>query len=222
MTRTASAFPTPIAAAGPFGPINYGGLLQPGSQTIRVTATNCRGTGSSPRSRSRTSRSSLEQSSASSSRIEVTQSVQDPTNQVPLVGAANSGGAIKRTFARVYLALEEGGPMSNLHDVSGRLMAVRSDGSHPPGPQSIESLNSIRVDRGGSLGAARVLLGASLFFELPPEWLTPGKLHLELERLEIGGEQSTLPCNGCANFSFDFPGPFGPDQVEFEPRRRCG
>ena len=213
-TRTGFAFPTPIAAAGPFGPISYNGLLQPGSQTIRVTAANCRGTGSSPPIPITYVPIEPGTEFRQLSRIEVTQSVQDPTNQVPLVGAANSGGAVKRTFARVYLALEDGSPMQNLHDVSGRLMAVRSDGSHPPGPQSIASLNSIRVDRGGSLGAARVLLGASLFFELPPEWLTPGKLHLELERLEIGGQQSTLPCNGCANFSFN-PGPFGPDQVDF-------
>ncbi len=210
--QSGSAFPAVIGGAGPFGPVRYHGLLEPGNQKVFVTARNCRGTGVSGAVSLAYDPIRPGTAFRQFGEIEVTQSIQNPHNGVPLVGAANSGGAVKRTFARVYLGLE--GSMGALHDVTGHLNAIRPGGSRPPGPGTIGSLNSIDVQRTATAESARSSLGASLLFELPPEWLGTGRLHLELDHLRIGGEQSSLPCNGCANFEFTFPATFGPAEVE--------
>ena len=53
--------------------------------------------------------------------------------------------------------------------------------------------------------AVRSSLAASLNFELPPQWLSAGQLHLQLDHLDIEGVRSTFPCIDCDN-----PGPAGP------------
>lgn len=194
--RTAIAYPTPIDRdGGKFGPINLSGLLGPGVNDVYVTASNCRGTGAS------TSRPVTLSPITAGTRfrqlgmIEVTQAVQEPNNATPLI-AGNTTNS-KRTFARVYLRAEKGA--ASISKVSGRLTAVRPDGSPPGGPLSIDSLNSTTVEAGATRDTARSSLTKSLNFELPPEWLAPGRLHLELDRLEIEGAQSTLPCDDCDN-----------------------
>ena len=207
LPRTAQVFPTLIDGdGGTFGPVRFNGLLAPGQNKVSVRATNCAGTGASPErivnfnpvpSGTRFRQLYL---------IEVTQGIQDSNNSVPLVAAA--ANSAKRTFARVYLGLEGGA--AEIVNVTGTLTAVRPDGTRPPGPLRVRSLNSIPVRASDTLQAARARVDAaraptgSLNFELPMQWLAAGRLHLQLEHLEIEGTQSTLPCVGCENLG---PGP---------------
>jgi hypothetical protein len=195
-TRTAIAYPTPIDSdGGQFGAINLNGLLGPGVNDVSVTASNCRGTGISASRQVTFSPIPAGTRFAQLGMIEITQAVQEPNNSTPLIAgtAANS----KRTFARVYLRLEGGA--ASISKVSGRLTATRPDGSRPGGPLSIDSLNSITVEAAATRDSARSSLTKSLNFELPPEWLAAGRLHLQLDRLEVEGAQSTLPCIDCDN-----------------------
>lgn len=199
-TRTGTLYPALIGAGGgAFGPVRYSGLLFPGNNKVVVTATNCLGTGSSDE----VVVAFAPIPAGASFRLlglEVTQGVQTPSNTVPLVAATAT--SFKRTFVRVYLGLT-GAP--RITSVSGTLTATRPDGSRPGGPLSVPSLNSITVESSGTLASARRSLDTSLNFELPREWLGVGALHLQLEHLEIEGEQTALPCVDCDN-----PGPSGP------------
>ncbi len=200
-TRTTSIFPSLVDAEPDengverIGPVRVNGILTVGDNEITLTATNCRGTTTSnvgnvayeplpPGTRFR-----------QLGPVEVTQSVQTLNNGVPLI--ASPGDSVKRTFARVYLGV--GGGPQEVTNVTGRLTAVRPDGSLPGGPVSIPSLNASDIAAGATLGDARKSLSGSLNFELPPEWLAAGELHLQLERLEIDGVRSMLPCDGCDN-----------------------
>lgn len=195
-TRTAIAYPTPIDSdGGQFGPINLGGLLGPGVNDVTVTASNCRGTGTSASRQVTFSPIPAGTSFEQLGMIEITQAVQDPNNATPLI-AGNATNS-KRTFARVYLRLEGGA--ASISNVSGRLTATRPDGSPPGGPLNIDSLNSVTVEAASTRETARSSLTKSLNFELPPQWLGAGRLHLQLDRLEIEGVQSTLPCVDCDN-----------------------
>ena len=206
-TRTGNAFPALIGpGGGHFGTVRYGGLLSPGSNEIVVTATNCRGTGTSNPLYLTYSPLSPETRFKQLSMIEVSQSVQDSNNTVPLIAATSAGA--KTTYARAYLS--EAGTPAGVSRVSGTLTAVRPDGTRPPGPISIPSLNEVAVRPGQTLEAARASLAGSLNFELPPEWQEAGRLHLELGHLEIEGSQSNFPCEGCTN-----PGVGGPARVHF-------
>lgn len=200
-TRSARFFPTPIDAdGGPFA-ITMNGLLQQGQQTITLTATNCAGTTtSSPRTITHTPLPA-DTRFQQLGQIEVTQTVQAPFNPVPLIAGGPNG--TKRTIARVYLSAE--GSASQVSGVSGRLTAIRPDGSRPGGPLTIDSLNTITVPAGQTFDAARSSLDTSLNFELPAEWLTEGRLHLQLEQLKIEGTQSTFPCDDCDNPLFQSP-----------------
>ena len=64
--------------------------------------------------------------------LEVTQTVQSPSNTVPLIAAA--ANSFKRTFVRVYLGVSGA---SRVTAVSGTLTASRQDGSAPGGPESM-------------------------------------------------------------------------------------
>ena len=210
-THTSQVYPRLIDAdGGPFGPINFSGLLSPGENHLVVTATNCRGTGTSSARRVTLSPIPPGTSFHQLGEIEVSQTVQNPTNGVPLIAASPNG--VKRTFARVYLRVEGGA--TSVSGVSGTLNAVREDGSRPGGPQIIHSLNTIRVDVGATRDSARSDLQKSLNFELPAEWLEAGRLHLQLDRLQIEGAESLLPCAGCDNPRL--PGPPGPAMVRFK------
>ena len=156
-TRTTSIFPSLVDAEPDengverIGPVRVNGILTVGDNEIALTATNCRGTTTSnvgnvayeplpPGTRFR-----------QLGQVEVTQSVQTLNNGVPLI--ASPGDSVKRTFARVYLGV--GGGPQEVTNVTGRLSAVRPDGSLPGGPVSIPSLNASDIAAGATLGDAR-------------------------------------------------------------------
>lgn len=216
--RTAPVFPTLIDPdGGSFGPVRFNGFLSPGQNQFVVTATNCAGTGSSaPRTVTWTpipAGTRFRQLGM----IEVTQAVQDRFNSVPLIAASPNGA--KRTFARVYLRADNG--PSEVSAVSGTLTAIRPDGTRPPGPVRVASLNETVVSAGSTPDSARSSLSGSLNFELPREWLGAGQLHLQLEHLAIEGVESSLPCDDCDNH---FPGNSLPATVTFHdaPPLRIG
>ena len=94
-----------------------------------MTATNCLGTGTSNPRRVNLSPIPAGAEFKQLGMIEITQTVQGPDNPTPLI--ASSGTNSKRTFARVYLGLQGGA--SSIANVTGRLTAVRPDGSRPGG-----------------------------------------------------------------------------------------
>ncbi len=114
---------------------------------------------------------------------------------MPLIASGPNG--TKRTIARVYLSA--GGGPAQVSGVSGRMTAIRPDGTRPGGPLTIDSLNTITVPANQTPEGARSSLASSLNFELPPEWLTEGRLHLQIEQLKIEGAQTTFPCDRCDN-----------------------
>ena len=195
-TRTAIGFPSPIGEIGGSFAINMAGLLQPGNQKIYVTATNCAGTGVSGNPivtyNPLPAGAGFEQLAP----VEIVQTVQSPYNPTPMIAGGPNG--TKRTIARVQLTAT--GTATAITGVSGRLTATRLDGSRPGGPLAVDSLNTISVEPGQSLQSARAALDTSLNFELPPEWVTEGRLHLQLERLKIEGAQTVRPCVNCDNF----------------------
>jgi hypothetical protein len=201
--RKATLFPSLIQpTGGNFGPVRFSGLLTPGLNKLAVTATNCLGTGVVG-TRDVTYDPLPPETSFRMFGLEVTQAVQTESNSVPLIAATANG--FKRTFVRIYLGVT--GP-SRVMAVSGMLTASREDGSPPGGPVSVPSLNSItvgRVDSRSVFVAVRSSLIASLNFELPREWLSAGRLHLQLDHLDIEGVRSAFPCIDCEN-----PGPAGP------------
>ncbi len=194
--RTAIGFPTPINANGGNFAINFGGLLQPGNQKVFVTATNCAGTGASGNPivvyNPLPDTAGFQQLAP----VEVTQSVQSPFNPVPLIAGGPNG--TKRTIARVELGAT--GVGTAITGVTGQLTATRPDGSRAPGPLEIDSLNTATVPASTNLDDARASLDSSLEFELPPDWLTEGRLHLQLDHLSIEGQQTPLPCVNCDNW----------------------
>ncbi|MGH9848872.1 MAG: PKD domain-containing protein [Blastocatellia bacterium] len=186
-----------LASGGAFGPVRINELLFPGVNTITVEAQNCRGAGCSSRTITFTP-------IASDARfvldgIEVTQVIQDLNNSIPLIAG-------KRTLARVYLRLT--GATSEIRNVSGALTACR-----PLGDSAIcgdflpnlQALNAITVNSSTDVTAKRRDLNASLNFELPPDWITEGRLHLRISHLETNGIQLSLPCDGCDNPNPNFP-----------------
>ncbi len=211
-SRTAPAYPGTVGAdGGNVGPVNAGGFLEPGANTITLSATNCRGTGTSAPTSVIFSPIPADTQFRQLGQIEVNQSVQNPDNGVPLLGA--SGFGVKRTFARVYLRSEGGLPQ--IRGVSGALSAIRPDGSRPPGPDLIRSINTVDVNRDATLDDVRPFLERSLNFELPPEWLGVGKLHLQLDHLSIGGVRTGINCRECDNIDGNGPSAVGPAFVEF-------
>jgi hypothetical protein len=195
-TRTGIGFPSPIGAAGGNYAINYNGLLQLGNQKVHVTATNCAGTGISTNPIVTYSPLPPTASFTQLAPIEVVQTVQSPFNPVPLIAGGPNG--TKRTIARVELGAE--GVTGPITGVSGRLTATRPDGTRPGGPLTIDSLNTVSVGANQTLDGARATLNGTLNFELPPEWVTEGRLHLQLEQLRIEGAQSSLNCKNCDNW----------------------
>lgn len=216
--RTGSIFPTLVRPdGGAFGPVRYNGFLSPGQNRFIVTATNCAGTGSSGARIVTFTPIPAGTRFRQLGMIEVTQTVQDRNNAVPLIAASPNGA--KRTFARVYLRVDGGA--QQVPGVSGTLTAVRPDGTRAPGPLRVSSLNRISVAAGATAESARSNLATSLNFELPREWLGGGRLHLQLEHLQIEGVQSTLPCDDCDNH---FPANSQPATVTFHevPPLRIG
>jgi hypothetical protein len=209
--RKATLFPSLIQpTGGNFGPVRFNGLLSPGLNKLSVTATNCLGTGSAG-GKEVTYNPLPATTSFRMLGLEVTQAVQSPSTTTPLIAA--TANSFKRTFVRVYL--EVSGAM-RVTSVSGTLTASRQDGSAPGGPVAVASMNSITVDSANTFVAVRSSLATSLNFELPQQWLSAGKLHLQLDHLDIEGVRSTFPCIDCENPGPAGPGgPFGPALVNF-------
>ncbi len=124
---------------------------------------------------------------------EVTQSIQDLQNDVPLI-------ANRQTYVRVYLTIDTsvGSGLPALNNIAGVLQANR------PGwqsPEEIQSLNSIRVDSSNDIGAKRMNYpGGGLDFQLPPTWITAGPLSLSVSQVYVIG-QTGVTCNGCNNLT---------------------
>lgn len=180
-----------ISSDGSFGPIRINNMLFPGDNTIYVEAQNCRGVRGA-------FRTITYEPIAGAARfelmgIEVTQAIQDLSNTVTLIAG-------KRTVARVYLRLT--GSTSEIRNVSGALTACRPLGDSAVCGDflpNLYSLNTSDIDSSADITARRRDLNASLNFELPPDWITAGRLHLRISRLEIDGATLFLPCDGCDN-----------------------
>lgn len=170
-------------SGGPFA-TNYGGAaLIPGKNTVIVTVRNCRGA-------VRVLRDVVFTPIASGARFiylgrEVVQATQDMQHSVPLV-------ADKPTVVRVYLAAR-GTP--SITNVTGVLTAKRP---FPGVPSYLASVNGATIDS-SPLEAKRSDVNASLNFVLPDAWTRAGMANFQLSKLYIQGNDSTLPCIGCAN-----------------------
>jgi hypothetical protein len=109
---------------------------------------------------------------------------------------------------RVFLSLD--GSASQVTSVSGALFASppgtlgNLNTGFPLAPHRLESRNSTTVAH-KTINELRGQLSGSLNFELPPEWLVGGDIHLEF-RPEIEGQDSVLDCIGCDNLNaFNVP-----------------
>ena len=171
---------------GTFGPIHVNGSLTPGLNNISVLVRNCAGTDM------KRARVVFEPIAPGTSfkflGMEVIQATQDLQHSVELI-------ADKPTIVRIYLRVN--GPTNAINGVSGAITANR------PGDATllplVHSMNTITVDSSPNVKAKRQILDASLNFKLPPDWFAAGTLHIELSKLYIQGEESSLPCEGCDN-----------------------
>jgi hypothetical protein len=128
--------------------------------------------------------------------LEATQVLQNIPPSIPLV-------ADKPTFVRVYLRVSGGTP--KITGVRGTLVAYRPANSQgdigQPISGSVRSSNKIDVDQSTDLKAKRLKLTESLLFQLPADWIGPGKAHFEVT-LDVDGSPSSpvsIPCDGCHN-----------------------
>ncbi len=192
---------------GTFGTVRIDGLLSSGSNTVTVKVKDCFGTG----------QASVTVNHAEIPGgtkfvfigMEVTQAIQDMDNSVPLIAG-------KRTVVRVYLRVE--GATSEIRNVTGAFNACRPRAEGIPfcgdflpisatsTSRNLQSLNTITVDSSTDITAKRRNINASLNFELPPEWITEGRIHFRLGHLYIEGNESFLSCDGCDNSRGTGPG----------------
>src|SRR5438270_6994274 len=171
-------------SGGPFGVINVFDEMTPGLNTISVTAVNCHGAASN-------SVIVAYQPIALGTRfkligMEVVQATQDLQNTVPLVAG-------KPTMVRLYLAVT--GPTTSIASVSAAITA-----SHPGEGTSfpnLHSVNSVTVSSSLDPHTSRMDLGSTLNFMLPPPWITPGTLHIQVSQIDVEGTSSPVLCAGC-------------------------
>jgi hypothetical protein len=179
---------------GAFGPTVVGGLLVPGPSTLTVAVKDCRGAAQTSAGITFTPIATDEQFHVLG--FEATQVLQNIPPSVPLV-------ADKPTFARVYLRVS--GSTPKVTGVRGTLVAYRPANSFGdiglPLPGSVRSSNAIDVDQSTDLKARRLKLTESLNFQLPADWIGPGKAHFEVT-LDVDGSPNSpasIPCDGCHN-----------------------
>ncbi len=126
--------------------------------------------------------------------LEVTQSVQDLDNTVPLVAG-------KTTVVRAYVSTDNG----NTIRTSGRLRAFRQGAELAGSPLS--PLNAAPVVVDGTWRADRDDLDRTLNFRLPSSW-TSGSVDLTLELPGgvtcDGGTTGALPCSETVSFDSGF------------------
>lgn len=186
------------AISGAFGPTAVQGLLFPGANLVGVTVKDCRG--SAAVVNQVTYAPIASGTGVTLDALEVTQSIQDLSNSVPLI-------ADKRTFVRAYLHLT--GPTSSLGEVVGTLTACRpaNEGTSACGNflPNLESSNRTAIDATTDLDAKHRDLTATLYFELPPDWTAAGLIHFQISSLAIGVTPLTLPCFGCDDPNPNFP-----------------
>jgi uncharacterized repeat protein (TIGR01451 family) len=173
-----------------FGPIAVTGWLYGGQNTLTLTVRDCFGTTTRTATIHYNPLDPMTRFQIMG--IEITQAIQDLNNSVPLIAG-------KRTLARVYVRTQ--GPTTTIPNVTGFLSACRPT----PGTRfcqsdlgpTLQSLNSITVDSSTDVTVKRRSLDSSLNFELPPEWIAEGRLHVEVG---LRAEQTVrLPCDGCGN-----------------------
>lgn len=173
---------------GSVGPSWYS-PLDPGSNTITLRIRNCFGTGQATRT---VTYNRIDPSTRLVFLgLEPTQAVQDFNGTfVELIAG-------KRTFVRAYLRTS--GPTTTVQNVRARLYGLREDGSPAGGPTSVESKSAITVNADNDILKKRGDINATLNFELPPEWIVEGRVHLELSGITVETVPSTVPCDGCEN-----------------------
>ena len=175
-------------------------LLSPGTNSVRLTVANCRGTAQASRTLT------YEAAWFELLHLEATQATQTMANDVPLVAG-------KATVVRAYLRVQGG---TAIGGVSGELVAMRDDGTPAPGPARVVSMNTVPVGDEPRVAERRLDLDGSLNFLLPDAWVGAGRLHLQIGRLLVGGTEATLPCDGCDNAASNG----SPSLLTFNPTRR--
>lgn len=123
--------------------------------------------------------------------IEVTQTVQDLQNSVPLVGD-------KATVARVYLDARS---LRNARWISGELAWRRGNGTE----NYLPTLDRVRLRPSNPLGVneQRHDLEASLNFRLPADAIGTGSLSIRVHRLFIPGGDD-VPIEGSSSVTVNF------------------
>jgi len=126
--------------------------------------------------------------------IEVTQSVQDNQNSVPLIAG-------KRTFVRVFV--DYAAPAA-AQKVRGTIELRRQTGAVQTVDNLSNSSTTLDPAQNGNLEAKRNVMDRSLLFELPIEWASPGDVSVSLNsvKLENGTPLNCTKCDEKVNIKF--------------------
>jgi hypothetical protein len=179
---------------GSFSPRSIGNVLLPGTNTVTVVARNCAGAATA--SATVIYSPLMEGTRYELLGLEVTQTIQDLGNRVPLIAG-------KRTFVRVYLRTTGGTDV--IHSVSGALQVCHDVAAVSPACLSgdsaftrLPSLNAITVNDAADPTEKRRQIDAGLLFELPSDWTNAGQLYIALDDLVLSPGR---PCDNCDIFT---------------------
>ncbi|HKV63439.1 MAG TPA: hypothetical protein VJO16_16125 [Candidatus Acidoferrum sp.] len=173
-------------SGGPFGVTSVFDELAPGSNSVKVTAANCHGSGQSPITVSY--QPIVQGTGFKLIGMEVVQATQDLQNTVPLVAG-------KPAMVRLYLAVT--GPTSSIDSVSAAITATHP-GSNTSLP-NLRSVNSVTVTSSLDPHTSRHDLAKTINFMLPADWYAEGTLHISVSEIDVHGTTSPVPCDGCEN-----------------------
>jgi hypothetical protein len=125
--------------------------------------------------------------------LEITQSVQDDHNSVPLIAG-------KRTFLRAFFDYKAPAPAKK---VRGAVELRRSSGA----TRTLDNLVSISTELdpalNGKLDPKRTALDRSLVFELPVDWTSAGDLSVNLTGIRLeDGTQIDCKCGQARTLTF--------------------
>lgn len=177
--------------SAPFGAIHVNDSLFEGTNTVTVTARNCRGTGGVRGTVIYTP--VAEGTKVNLLGMEITQATQDVNNSVPLIAG-------KPTGVRLYFSTTGGLPaISNVRaDISG----FREGGNTPFLAQSV---GTATIDSSTDLNAKRRDSTRSVNFILSPDFSQQGVTRFRVERLFVDGVGSQkLVCVGCTEWRARF------------------
>lgn len=173
-------------------------ILLPGENDLELTITNCFDSASAQLQKTYVPLPATPEYTVLG--VEVTQSVQDLQNTVPLIAG-------KRTFVRIYLQVTDGTP--TLTNVSGALPLCHAPQDDPNRClTSAEAFAPLRSDEGNmvndvaSLTDRRMSMLKSLDFELTPDLWQAGRLWLDLGNLTLSPD---FVCGNCATFAANEP-----------------